>query len=112
ADPEEREQIYKDVNRRLGEQVYNYWLNWTIWAVASDPNVYGAFGPNLPSRAGPFPGLAGGHPGTGVCVQQCRTRATAAGHAGRGPGSPGPRPSLHPTTPSDDTCQWRCCVTC
>jgi len=70
ADPEEREQIYKDVNRRLGEQVYNYWLNWTIWAVASDPNVYGVFGPNLPSGAGPFPGLAGGHPVTGMWVQQ------------------------------------------
>jgi len=70
SDQEERRQIYQDLNKRLGEQVYNYWLNWTIWAVASDPNVYGVFGPNLPSGAGPFPGLAGGHPVTGMWVQQ------------------------------------------
>jgi peptide/nickel transport system substrate-binding protein len=70
ADPERREEIYQAVNRRLGEQVYNYWLQWSRWSIGSTANVYGVMGPDLPSGAGPFPGLAGGHAVTGLWVQQ------------------------------------------
>jgi peptide/nickel transport system substrate-binding protein len=70
ADQERRAEIYQDVNRRLGEQVYNYWLQWSRWAIASDSSVFGIMGPDLPSGAGPFPGLATGHPVTTLWVQQ------------------------------------------
>jgi peptide/nickel transport system substrate-binding protein len=70
ADPEEREQIYQDVNKRLGEQVYNYWLQWTVWTVASTDDIFGVMGPDLPSGKGPFPGLATGHPVSAVWIQQ------------------------------------------
>lgn len=70
SDPERRKEIYQELNKRLGEQVYNYWLNWTMWAVASDSNIHGVMGPELPSGKGPFPGLATGHPVTAIWIEQ------------------------------------------
>src|SRR5690606_9418360 len=30
-DPDERQQIYENLNRRFGEQAYNLWLSYTLW---------------------------------------------------------------------------------
>lgn len=70
ADPEARAEIYEDINRIFGEKVYNLWFNWTQWDVASAPDVFGVFGPELPDGSVPFGGLATGHPVSGMWVQQ------------------------------------------
>lgn len=58
-------QIYEDINKRFGSEVYNIWLNWTQWDVASK-GVKGIYGPNNPDGSEPFPGLATGHPVLGL----------------------------------------------
>lgn len=70
ADPAARAEIYEDINRIFGENVYNLWFNWTQWDVASAPDVFGVFGPELPDGSVPFGGLATGHPVSGMWVQQ------------------------------------------
>jgi peptide/nickel transport system substrate-binding protein len=76
ADPEAREQIYADINRRFGSEVYNIWLNWTQWDIAGAPGLGGVYGPNLPDETGkagsvkPFPGLATGHPVHGLYLNE------------------------------------------
>lgn len=71
-DPDKRQDIYADINRRFGSEAYNIWLNWTQWDIASAPDLVGVFGPNLPDQEGkpgsdkPFPGLATGHPLQGL----------------------------------------------
>jgi peptide/nickel transport system substrate-binding protein len=70
ADPEARAEIYENINRIFGENVYNLWFNWTQWDVASAPDVFGVFGPELPDGSVPFGGLATGHPVSGMWVQQ------------------------------------------
>ena len=62
--------IYEDVNKRFGSQAWNLWLNWTIWDVASAPDVHGVMGPDLPDGSKPFPGLATGHPVSGMWVSK------------------------------------------
>jgi peptide/nickel transport system substrate-binding protein len=70
-DPEAAAQIYQNINKRFGEQVYNIWLNWSQWDIASAPEVGGVYGPDLPDGGGePFPGLATGHPVVGLYVGQ------------------------------------------
>jgi peptide/nickel transport system substrate-binding protein len=69
-DPEKAAKIYQDINRRFGEQVYNIWLNWTQWDIATAPDVRGVYGPDLPDGGEPFPGLATGHPVVGMWVNQ------------------------------------------
>lgn len=59
-DPEEREQIYTDLNRRFAEQVWNMWVYYTLWGVATAPEVNGVMGEG-PSGGEPFPGLAVGN---------------------------------------------------
>ncbi len=68
ADPAERKQIYEDLNRRFGEEVFNVWTTFTIWALAAAPDVNGLLGPNLPDGTEPFPGLATGAPVSGLFV--------------------------------------------
>ncbi|HMJ75578.1 MAG TPA: ABC transporter substrate-binding protein, partial [Iamia sp.] len=64
---EGRDQIYEDLNRRLGEQAFNLWTSFTLWGIFSDPSVHGIAGPPLPDDAGgPFPGLANGHDVAGL----------------------------------------------
>ncbi len=62
--------IYENVNKRFGSQVWNLWLNWTIWDIASAPDVHGVYGPDLPGGEKPFPGLATGHPVSGMWVSK------------------------------------------
>ena len=48
-DPEIRREASEAINRRFAEQVYDVWLAWGRWAVASDPAVHQiATGYNLP----------------------------------------------------------------
>lgn len=67
-DPDNAATIYENINKRFGEQVYNIWLNWTQWDIGSAPEVGGVYGPNLPSGAEPFQGLATGHPVVGMYI--------------------------------------------
>ena len=62
--------IYENVNKRFGSQAWNLWLNWTIWDIASAPDVHGVYGPDLPGGEKPFPGLATGHPVSGMWVSK------------------------------------------
>jgi peptide/nickel transport system substrate-binding protein len=68
-DPDTRQQVYEDLNRRFGEQVYNLWLYYTLWSVATAPDVHGVLAPT-PSGDDPFPGLAVGHPVETLWVEQ------------------------------------------
>ena len=68
ADPAKRKTIYEDLNRRFAEQVDNVWLSWVDWNIASNPNVFGVYGPDNPDGSKPFPGLANGHSVAGLWV--------------------------------------------
>ncbi len=70
SDSTEREQIYQDLNRRFAEQLWNLWGQWTLWVVASAPEVHGTMGPDLPDGSGPFPGLGNGHSVMGMWIEQ------------------------------------------
>jgi peptide/nickel transport system substrate-binding protein len=67
-DQAERVAIYEDLNRRFGEEVFNVWTTFTIWAIATAPDVGGILGPPLPDGTEPFPGLATGAPVSGLFV--------------------------------------------
>ncbi len=74
TDPEARAEIYQNLNRRMGEQVYSVWANFTTWMIASSPNVFGydeETMPDLPDEGGrPSAGLAAGHPLLGLWVTE------------------------------------------
>jgi peptide/nickel transport system substrate-binding protein len=69
-DKEKAAAIYESINKRFAEQAYNFWLNWIQWDVGTAPTVKGVYGPNLPDGSEPFPGLATGHPVTGLYVSK------------------------------------------
>ena len=68
TDPAKRKTIYEDLNRRFAERVDNVWLSWVDWNIASNPNVFGVYGPDNPDGSKPFPGLANGHSVAGLWV--------------------------------------------
>lgn len=68
ADPEERRRFYEDVNRRMADQVYHAWLQWTPWTVATAPGVHAVLGPELPDGSEPLAGLANGHSMAGLWI--------------------------------------------
>jgi ABC-type transport system substrate-binding protein len=71
TDPEVRATIYQDLNRRMGEQAFSLWANYTTWMVASTPTVFGYDDetmPDLPNGDRPSLGLASGHPLHGLWV--------------------------------------------
>lgn len=70
TDEERRREIYEDVNRLFADKVYNLWFNWTQWNVATAPNVFGVYGPDLPDGSKPFTGLATGHSVTGMWIEE------------------------------------------
>jgi peptide/nickel transport system substrate-binding protein len=70
TDPDARVAIYEDLNRRFADQAFNIWLWYTLWAVATSPDVHGVMGPPLPDGSDPFPGLATGHPVLAMWVEQ------------------------------------------
>ncbi len=62
TDPEKRIEIYKGLNERFFEKLYNLWSWYTFWAVGYQNDVGGVKGAPLPDKAGsgkPFP-LFGG----------------------------------------------------
>jgi len=61
-DPSKRAAYYEDLNRQFSKELYDLWMSWTLWAVATSTNVHGIMGPDLPDGSKPFPGLATGHP--------------------------------------------------
>lgn len=69
TDPEAREQIYIDLNKRFASEAYNIWSSWTTWAIAYAPNIHGIQGPTL-SAGAEFPGLGTGHLVQGIWVDQ------------------------------------------
>jgi peptide/nickel transport system substrate-binding protein len=68
-DPAKRAAFYEDLNRQLAKQLYDIWINWTVWSVDTSTKVHGVFGPDLPDSGGkPNPGLATGHSMAGLFV--------------------------------------------
>jgi peptide/nickel transport system substrate-binding protein len=65
-DPAARKQIYEDLNREFANEMYDLWGWYTIWSIGTKPDVNGILGPNLPDGSKPFPGLATGHPVSGI----------------------------------------------
>ena len=68
ADPAKREEIYQEINREFGKEVYNVWLNWSVWTIGTQNDVHGMLGPLLPDGQEPFPGLADGHTLAGAWI--------------------------------------------
>ena len=69
SDPAKRKALYEDVNRQFSKQLYDLWTNWTVWAVPTQTKIHGILGPDLPDGGGkPNPGLATGHPMSGLFV--------------------------------------------
>lgn len=72
SDPAVRKKAYETFNTRMTDQVYNFWTWYTQWFVASQPNIHGVVGPNLPDENGetgsvkPVPMLAGIHQTVGL----------------------------------------------
>jgi len=67
-DPAKAKAYYEDVNKTFASQVYNIWMDFTIWSVATTTNVHDIFGPPLPNGDKPNPGLANGHAMSGIFV--------------------------------------------
>ena len=66
SDPAKRQEIYEEINREFAKELYNIWVIWTRWTIATDVDVYGLTGPPLPDGSEPNPGLALGHPVSGM----------------------------------------------
>jgi hypothetical protein len=60
-DPELRREASELINRRFAEQVYNVWIAWSMWAVASVPHVH---------QVAPSGMTGGNHPVSQIWVDQ------------------------------------------
>jgi peptide/nickel transport system substrate-binding protein len=69
-DAAKRKTIYEDLNKSFAKDLWNIWGSYTIWSIASQPNVHGVLGPDLPDGSKPFPGLATGHPVSGLWISK------------------------------------------
>lgn len=58
------------INARFGEQVYNLWINWTVWGIAKDPSVNNIVGFTLPDGSQSLTGVDGGHEVAQLWVEQ------------------------------------------
>ena len=70
-DPAIRKKAYETFNKRMTDQVYNFWTWYTQWFVATQPNVHGVIGEPLPDAQGnptgkPVPMIAGIHQTVGL----------------------------------------------
>jgi peptide/nickel transport system substrate-binding protein len=64
-----RKKDYEDLNRLLGSKVYNVWQFYSLWTIATAPNVHGILGPDLPDGGGkPWPALVNGDSVAGLFV--------------------------------------------
>jgi peptide/nickel transport system substrate-binding protein len=50
--------------------VYNAWTNWSIWTIATAPEVHGVQGPDLADGSKPSEQLSVGHAVDGMWVSQ------------------------------------------
>jgi peptide/nickel transport system substrate-binding protein len=66
---EGRDEIYEELNQRFADQLWNLWAAYTLWIVATGPDVHGVPGEG-PIDAEGFPGLATGHPVAYMWVEQ------------------------------------------
>lgn len=66
TDEAKRTALYEQINKRFASELWNLWAQWTLWTVYSQSTVNGVLGPDLPDGAKPFPGLATGHPVSGL----------------------------------------------
>jgi peptide/nickel transport system substrate-binding protein len=72
SDTATRTAAYEDFNKRMTGQVYNFWTWYNQWFIATQANVHGVVGPNLPDENGdpgtvkPVPILAGIHQTVGL----------------------------------------------
>ena len=67
TDPDTRVEIYKDLNRRFQETLYNLWAWYAIWAIGYQNDVGGVKGPALPDGGGkPFALFSGVIPVLGL----------------------------------------------
>ena len=59
-DPDERQQIYEDLNKELNKEKYQLWASWTIWAIPTASDVHGVVGARPPGTDGDddYTGLA------------------------------------------------------
>jgi peptide/nickel transport system substrate-binding protein len=69
-DEDARQEIYENLNREFSKKLWNVWGSYTIWDIASEPNVHGVLGPPLPDGSKAFEGLATGHPVLGMWVSK------------------------------------------
>ncbi len=60
TDPDTRVEIYKDLNRRFQEELYNLWAWYALWAIGYQNDVGGVKGPPLPDGGGKPFALFGG----------------------------------------------------
>jgi peptide/nickel transport system substrate-binding protein len=66
-DPAKRTAIYRELNKRFGEELYNLWSWYTLWAVGYQTDVKGVAGPPLPDGGGrPFSLFGGVIPVLGI----------------------------------------------
>lgn len=70
TDPAEAATIYEDLNKEFAAKLYNLWQSYTIWAIGTAPGVSGILGPTLPDGGEAFPGLATGHPVSGIWLAE------------------------------------------
>ncbi|MEY2571733.1 MAG: peptide/nickel transport system substrate-binding protein [Acidimicrobiaceae bacterium] len=64
-----RKKDYEDLNKQFATANHNLWEYWVKWSIATQTNVHGVFGPDLPDGGGkPAQGLAVGHPTLGLYV--------------------------------------------
>ncbi len=71
TDPDARVKIYRQLNRRFATQLYNLWVWYTRWGVASQRSVKGVAGPPLPDGHGrPFALFAGIIPVVGLSLTE------------------------------------------
>jgi peptide/nickel transport system substrate-binding protein len=68
SDPVKRQEIYEEINREFAREVYNIWLNWTVWVIGTATDVHGIMDTPLPDGQEPFPGLADGHSLAGTWI--------------------------------------------
>ncbi len=54
-DPAERQAAAEAINQRFGEQVYNIWTNWVIWAIPYQDRVHGVQTPVVMPDGEPSP---------------------------------------------------------
>jgi peptide/nickel transport system substrate-binding protein len=67
TDPAKRTEIYKDLNRRFQQELYNLWAWYTLWATGYQNDVGGVKGPPLPDGGGrPFALFSGVIPVLGI----------------------------------------------